>query len=105
MSGSSNRRRDSRRPSKNRNDSMRDRDAQRHRDSRGAGSDPDHDEDEFLFSDLAVDPPLVEFQRVCEKKERAFETSEDQAHVDRYRKAFALGEEKLRALLGEEGEC
>lgn len=60
---------------------------------------------EFLFSELAVEPPLAEFLRICEKKDRAFETSEDAAQVARYRRAFELGEKKLRRALGEGESC
>ena len=33
------------------------------------------------------------------------ESSEEADRVERYREAFALGQEKLRALLGEEEAC
>ncbi|MEM7166828.1 MAG: hypothetical protein AAF581_15300 [Planctomycetota bacterium] len=63
------------------------------------------DDKEFLFSELAVDPPLVEFLRICDKKDRAFETNEDVEQVARYRRAFELGAQKLRKLLGEEEDA
>ncbi|MGE3163612.1 MAG: hypothetical protein AB7O52_01760 [Planctomycetota bacterium] len=60
---------------------------------------------DFLFGDLAVDPPAAEFDRVFQKKIRSFDSAEDPARALPYRKAYALGKERLQALLGEEGKC
>lgn len=72
-----------------------------------AASDPSDlaSEPEFLFAGLAIDPPLVELERVFAKKLRSFESSDDPQRAEPYRRAYALGKKKLEALLGEEGQC
>lgn len=60
---------------------------------------------DFLFGDLAIEPPLAEFERVFEKKLRSFESAEDPARAQPYRKAYELGRQKLASLLGGEGRC
>lgn len=66
---------------------------------------PSEDASEFLFGDLAVEPPLAEFERVFQKKIRSFDSAEDPARIVPYRKAHALGKERLERLLGEGGKC
>ena len=61
--------------------------------------------EDYLFQELAIDPPLVEFRRIFEKKSRSFEMDdEDNEKLEPYRKAFELGEAMILAHLGEERE-
>ncbi len=55
----------------------------------------------YLFSDLAIDPPLEEFRRLLAKKLRSFVSEVTASELAPYRKAYQLGEEKIQRLLGE----
>lgn len=67
---------------------------------------PAPDAEGYLFTELPVGTPLEELERVHEKKLRSFETSDDPERAEVYRKAYAIGVEKLRERLGKEaGEC
>lgn len=59
----------------------------------------------YLLGELAILPPLDEFQRQYQKKIRSFEGSGDSTTAAAYERAFRLGEAQLRQLLTEEGRC
>ena len=57
---------------------------------------------DYLFRELAIDPPLEEFRRLYEKKIRSFELERGSGAIPPYQRAFELGEAKIRRRLGEE---
>ncbi len=57
-----------------------------------------------MLGELKMAPPLEEFRRRYEKKLRSFENSEEQ-HLNTYREAFALGEQKILRRLREGERC
>ncbi len=63
------------------------------------------DEDQkYLFSELAVQPPLEEFRRTYAKRLRSFESTDGEGdQLEAYRKAFELTEKKIIERLGGEG--
>jgi hypothetical protein len=71
--------------------------------SEGSGPAPESRRAGFLLGEFNIGPALEELRRLYEKKLRSFETSEDERKVSSYRRAFALGEEKILRRL-EEGE-
>lgn len=63
------------------------------------------EEPTFLFADLAVEPPVEEFDRVYAKKVRSFESGDDSERAEPYRRAYQLGKDKLAAQGRREGSC
>mgnify|MGYP000083921383 CR=1 FL=1 len=70
----------------------------------GAVAGRQEEDQKYLFSELAVQPPLEEFRRTYAKRMRSFESTEEGEgdQQEAYRKAFALAEKKIIERLGGE---
>ncbi|MFN0059244.1 MAG: hypothetical protein ACKVX7_12360 [Planctomycetota bacterium] len=59
----------------------------------------------YLLGELAIFPPLEEFERQYQKKVRSFEGTGDSTTAAAYERAYNLGAAQLRQMLTEEGRC